>query len=157
MSKDKEMKKGIYDKAFSRFATYLSIQNQINIGVNFHEDDKIEDLCAKLGDNYHDLNVGWVFTGTGAMLKGSVDMSFSDQVKFFKMALRLVGLNAEDKEVMLMICVYERLGLIGGDFSLQDASETIEYVEGIIELERVAGWGFVDQDVSNDLEKEEKE
>lgn len=48
-------------------------------------------------------------------------MSQSEKIKYFKIALALVGVNTDERTCDVVICTYERLLELGADFSVHDA------------------------------------
>ena len=49
------------------------------------------------------------------------EISIPDKIKYFKIALGLVGVNTDDRTCDMIIATYERLIKLGADFSVHDA------------------------------------
>ena len=49
------------------------------------------------------------------------EMSKGEKVKYFKIALGLVGVNTDERTCDVIIGAYERLLKLGGEFSVHDA------------------------------------
>jgi hypothetical protein len=49
------------------------------------------------------------------------DIPTPEKIKYFKIALGLVGVNTDDRTCDIIIATYERLMKLGADFSVHDA------------------------------------
>jgi hypothetical protein len=49
------------------------------------------------------------------------EMSQAEKINYFKIALALVGVNADERTCDVIVSTYERLLKLGADFSVHDA------------------------------------
>lgn len=49
------------------------------------------------------------------------DIPTADKIRYFKIALGLVGVNTDERTCDVIIATYERLMKLGGSFSVHDA------------------------------------